>query len=334
VKVTARTSTALVIRDTATTLRLVGAFFLLFGALFIGVASQGATSLWEHAVPAIVGILFALIGLLLVLLPGTQTFVFDKGERSLFIIREGVFRRPVRESVRLTDITGVDLERSGDAEGDGLFRVALVLADGKRRPWTGYYRSGGAQLRAIVDIVRGFLQLEAPAQTNTGIRLVAVLTAAQRRSTGWLLTAGIAMCLIFLVIGARLLWVQESQLARYVPIAMTVDATRMAVIPDKEGENSFFQPVIEYHFEHGGRRYSGSRVTPLNATGARRWAEQTLAQYAVGRTYVGYHDPQRPGSAFLARERSALPYLFMSIPIFGLAVFGVGLSGLRKPVAT
>jgi hypothetical protein len=332
VKITARSSTALVIRDTGSTPRLVGAFFLLFGALFIGVASQGAISLWEHAVPAIVGIVFALIGVLLMLLPSTLTFVFDKGERSLFITREGVFRRPVRESVRLTDITGIDLERSGDADGDGLYRVALVLADGKRRPWTAYYRSGGAQLRAIVEIVRGFLQLEAPAQTNTGIRLVAVLTAAQRRSTAWLLTGGIAMCLVFLVIGARLLWVQESRLTRYVPIPMTVDSTGMAVMPDKDGENSFYQPVITYHFEHAGRVYAGSRVTPLNATGGRRWAEQTLAQYAVGRTYLGYHDPDRPGDAFLARERSALPYLFMSIPIFGLAVFGIGLAGLRKPL--
>lgn len=329
-KVTERTSTALVIRDAGNTPRIVGVFFLLFGALFMGVASQGSISLWEHAVPAVIGVVFAAIGILLMVLPGTRTYVFDKSERLLFITREAAFRRPVRESVRLKDITAVDLERSGDEEGDGLFRVALVLADGARCPWTSYYRSGGAQMRAIVEIVRGFLQLPSPVPTNTAVRLAAVLTASQRRSTTWLLAGGIAICVAFLGIGARLLWLQESQLTRYVPIAMTIDSTRMAEILDKEGTNSFYQPIIAYHFEHEGQQYSGSRVTPLNATGARGWAEQILAQYSVGRTYMGYHDPQRPERSFLARERSALPYLLMSIPIFGLLVFGNGIARLRR----
>ncbi len=329
-KVTARTSTALVIRDTGNTPRIVGAFFVLFGALFIGVASQGATSLWEHAVPAVVGCLFALIGILMVLLPSTQTFVFDKGERLLFITREAVFRRPVRESLRLTDITAIDLERSGDGESDGLFRVALVLADGARRPWTSYYGSGGAQMRAIVEIVRGFLQLETPLPSNTAVRLAAIVSAAQRRSSAWLLLGGIAMCLVFLTIGARLFWLQESQLARYVAIPVTIDSMHMAELTDTEGSRSY-QPVIAYHYDHGGERHVGSRVSPLNTSGALRWAEQTLGRYTVGETYTGYHDPDRPADSFLARDRSALPYLFMSIPIFGLAVCGAGLLGLRKP---
>ena len=55
-KVAARSSTALVIRDSSALMRIMGAFFVLFGALFVGIASQGAVSLWEHTVPAIVGV--------------------------------------------------------------------------------------------------------------------------------------------------------------------------------------------------------------------------------------------------------------------------------------
>ena len=328
-KVTARTSTALVIRDTSALARTLGAFCFLFGALFVAIASQGALSLWEHTVPAVIGVLLSIVGLMAMLLPATQTFVFDKAQRLLVITREAAFRRPVRESMELKDITGIDLERSGDTEGGALFRVALVLANGARRPWTSYYQSGGTQMRAIVDIVRNFLQLESPVPTNTAVRLVAVLSAAQRRSSAWLLGGGIALCLVFLGIGTRLLWVQEVQLARYVPVAMTVDSSRIDVIPSEDGP-PMYRPVISYHYELAGARYSGQRVTPLNTSGGRAWAEARLREYGVGRAYVGYHDPAAPDRSFLSRERALLPYLFMIIPLLGLIVCGSGIYGLRK----
>ena len=328
-KVTARSSTALVIRDTSALARTMGAFCFLFGALFVAIASQGALSLWEHTVPAVIGVLLAVAGLLTLLLPTTQTFAFDKAQRMLVITREAAFRRPVRESMELKDIAGIDLERSGDGELGALFRVALVLANGARRPWTSYYQSGGTQMRAIVEIVRNFLQLESPAPTNTAVRLVAVLSAAQRRSTAWLLAGGIALCLIFLAIGTRLLWLQEAQLARYVPVAMTIDSAHIDAIIDNDGARTY-RPVIAYHYELAGRRYTGHRVTPLNTSGGLAWADARLREYGVGRAYVGYHDPATPDQSFLARERAALPYLFMIIPVFGLIVCGMGVVGLRK----
>jgi uncharacterized protein DUF3592 len=329
VKVTARSSTALVIRDTSALARTMGAFCFLFGALFVAIASQGALSVWEHTVPAVIGVLLAVAGLLTLLLPSTQTFVFDKAQRLLVITREAAFRRPVHESVELKDITAIDLERSGDGELGALFRIALVLANGARRPWTSYYQSGGTQMRAIVDIVRNFLQLETPAPTNTAVHLVAILSAAQRRSTAWLLAGGIALCLVFLAIGTRLLWLQEVQLARYVPVAMNIDSARIDAITDNDGVRTF-RPVISYHYELAGQRYKGHRVTPLNTSGNRAWAEARLREYGVGRAYVGYHDPATPDQSFLARERAALPYLFMIIPVFGLIVCAMGVVGLRK----
>ena len=328
-KVTARSSTALVIRDTSTLTRIMGAFLVLFGALFVGIASQGAVSLWEHTVPAIVGVLLILTGILVMVLPSTQTFVFDKAQRLLTITREAAFRRPVRESVQFRDIAAIDLERSGDLESGALFRVALVLADGARRPWTSYYRSGGTQMRAIVETVRHFLELEAPAVSNTAVRLIAVLGASQRRTSAWLLGASIVLCLVFLGIGARLLWVQEARLMRYTPVRVTIDATRIDEITDSEG-TPIYRPVVSYHYELNGQRYTGDRVTPLNNSGGLRWAEQRVASYRIGRTYTAYHDPAQPAESFLARERAVLPYLFIMIPVFGLIVCAIGVAGLRK----
>ncbi len=329
-KVTARTSTALVIRDTSAIARIMGAFVFLFGALFVGIASQGALSVWEHTVPAAIGVLLTVVGLLMMLLPSTQTFAFDKAQRLLVITKEAAFRRPVREAVELKDITGIDLERSGDGEGDVLFRVALVLANGARRPWTAYYQSGGTQMRAIVDLVRSFLQLESAVPSNTAVRLVAIMSASQRRSTAWLLAAGIGVCLVFLAIGTRLMWVQETQLARYVPVEMTIDDARIDVVSNDAEGPPIYRPVIAYHYEVDGQRYTGDRVTPLNNGGGIRWAERRLADYRVGSTYTGYHDPDTRGESFLARERAPLPYLFMMIPVFGLIVCGMGVAGLRR----
>ena len=328
-KVTTRSSTALVIRDSSALMRIMGAFFVLFGALFVGIASQGAVSLWEHTVPAIVGVLFILTGILTMVLPSTQTFVFDKAQRLLTITREAAFRKPVKESVQFRDIAAIDLERSGDIESGALFRVALVLADGARRPWTSYYRSGGTQMRAVVETVRHFLELEAPAVTNTAVRLVAVIGAAQRRSSAWLLGASIVFCLVFLGIGARLLWVQEARLMRYTPVPVTIDAARIDEITDSEG-TPIYRPVVLYHYELGGQRYTGDRVTPLNNSGGQRWAAQRVASYRIGRTYTAYHDPSSPGESFLSRERAVLPYLFVAVPMFGLIVCAIGIAGLRK----
>jgi hypothetical protein len=329
-KVTARTSTALVIRDTSAVARIMGGFLVLFGALFVVIASQGALSVWEHTVPAVIGVLLALAGLLTILLPATQTFAFDKAQRLLVITKEAAFRRPMREAVELKDITGIDLERSGDGEGDVLFRVALVLANGARRPWTAYYQSGGTQMRAIVELVRNFLQLESATPSNTAVRLVAIMGASQRRSTAWLLAVGIGICVVFLAIGTRLVWLQEIQLARYVPVEMTVDAARIDVITtDAEGP-PIYRPVITYHYVLDGQRYTGDRVTPLNNSGGMRWAQRRLAEYRVGRTYTGYHDPDSRAESFLSRERAPLPYLFMMIPVFGLIVCGIGVAGLRR----
>jgi hypothetical protein len=328
VKVTARTSTALVVRDSAGVIRLMGAFCFLFGLLFVGIAAQGATTPLEHVVPAVIGVILAVCGVLAMVLPATRTFIFDKARRHLFITRRSAFRRPVEEAVELKDIAGIDLERTGDGEGDAMFRVALVLTGGARRPWTNYYRSGGAQMRAVVDIVRGFLQLEPPATPNTAVRLSLALGPAERRASTWFLAIGLAICVVFLAIGGRLLWLQESRLVRYVPVDVVVDSARMAVLTDDEGDRTY-RPVVSYHYEVGGERHVGQRVTPLDISGASAWAREAIDRYAVGGTYTGYIDPEQPSESFLSRERAAFPYLFAIVPVFGLLVLGVSLFRLR-----
>ena len=330
-KVTARTSTALVVRDSAGVIRLMGAFCFLFGLLFVGIAAQGATTPLEHVVPAVVGVALAVAGILAMVLPATRTFIFDKARRHLFITRRSVFGRPVEEAVELKDIAGIDIERSGDGEGDAMFRVALILTGGTRRPWTNYYRSGGAQMRAVVDIVRGFLQLEAPASPNTAVRLSLALGPAERRASLWFLAVGLVVCFVFLAIGGRLLWLQESRLVRYLPVEVTVDSARIAVMTDDEGDHTY-RPIVSYHYEVGGARYHGQQVTALDMSGASRWAREALDRYAIGGTYTGYVDPDEPAESFLSRDRAVFPYLFMIVSVFGLLVFVVSLGRARRSV--
>jgi hypothetical protein len=145
----------------------------------------------------------------------------------------------------------------------------------------------------------------------------------------WMLAAGVALCLAFFGLGARLLWLQEARLMRYTPVDVTIDGARIEEITDSEGE-PIYRPVIAYHYEIGGHRFRGERVTPLNSSGGRVWAEQRVADYRVGRTYTGWHDPANPNEAFLVRERMPIPYLFMLIATFGSIVCGLGIAGLRK----
>ena len=204
-KVTARSSTSLVIRDTSALARTMGAFCFLFGALFVAIASQGSLSLWEHTVPAVIGVLLAIAGLLSLLLPSTQTFVFDKAQRLLVITREAAFRRPVRESVELKDITAIELERSGDGELGACFAsrgattacaVRDVVLPVGRHPE-----------RAIVDTC-ATSPARVPGADEHRVHLVAssALRSAARRHGCRRRHRDLSA---FLAIGTRLLWLQE-----------------------------------------------------------------------------------------------------------------------------
>ena len=157
-KVFVRTPTELIIRDSAMTLRLFGAFLVAFGAfaIWLGVTQEadGGVAVF----PTVLGSVLAAGGALLVVLPSRKTFAFSKTERAVVIATQR-FGRVDRQTFALRDVADVSLEESKSDEGGSTYRVTMTLVDQRRVPWTSYYTAGYAGKRAVVDVVRDFLGL-------------------------------------------------------------------------------------------------------------------------------------------------------------------------------
>jgi hypothetical protein len=322
-KIVARTPTELIIRDSATTLRVVGFFLAVLGAfaIFMGLTNDPAR---VGIVPVVIGSFLTLAGLSLVVLPARKTFAFSRSER-VFIIAKERFGRVERETIPLDRIADVSLEESASSDGS-TYRVSLTLADNRRIPWTSYYTSGHASKQAIVELVREFLRLEPNPALGTGV-MTAKDERDVRRSRVGLLLMG-AFCCVFLGVGATMLAKEQRRLSVFQPVEATVLSTRVQEHSDSDG--STYEPVVVYRYRVRDREYTASRVTPLKESRSGGWARRVIRRYQVGSNYTAFYDPEDPAEAFLMRSRSVLPWAFIAFAVVAIAFVAVAFRGTRK----
>ena len=325
-KVFVRTPTELIIRDSAMTLRLFGAFLVAFGAfvIWLGVTQEAGGRVAMF--PTVLGAVLAAGGALLIVLPSRKTFAFSKTER-VFVIATQRFGRVERQTFALRDVADVSLEESKSDDSGSTYRVVITLVDQRRVPWTSYYTSGYAAKRAVVDVARDFLELEPVPALGSGGPTSATERSARGGRIG--LTFIGAFCCLFLGLGVHMLMKEQRRLTAFQPIEATVLSTRVEEHSDSDG--STYQPVVVYRYRVDDREYTSSRVTPLNESRSGRWADGIIARYSVGSSYTAYYDPANPGDAYLLRSRSIIPWAFVAIPAVGLAFIVVGFSGRQVP---
>ena len=322
-KIVAQTPTELIIRDSAMTLRVVGAFIAVLGAFAI---FMGLTNDPEHigVVPIVIGSFLGVAGVLLVVLPARKTFAFSRSER-VFIIAKQRFGRVERQIIPLDQIADVSLEESASSDGN-TYRVSVTLADHRRIPWTSYYSSGHASKQAVVELVRGFLRLEPSPTLGTGV-VTAKGERDMRRTRIGLFVMG-AVCCVFLGIGGTMLAKEQRRLSVFRPVEATVLSARVQEHSDSDG--STYEPVVVYRYRVGDREYTASRVTPLKESRSGGWARRVIGRYQVGNSYTAFYDPENPAEAFLLRSRSVLPWAFMAFAVVALAIIGIAIRGMRE----
>jgi hypothetical protein len=325
-KIVARTPTELIIRDSAMVLRAFGAFLVALGAfaIFVGVTQDPEGSI--GVVPVVIGALVGLGGLSLVTLAARRTFAFSKTER-VFIIAKQRFGKLERQTIPLRDIADVSLEESrSDDDSGGTYRVSVTLADKRRIPWTPYYTSGYVAKRAVVELVREFLGLEASPALGSGAPTATTERDARRGRVGLYLMG--AFCCGFLAVGVTMLAKEQRRLSVYEPVPATVLSTRVQEHSDTDG--STYEPVVVYRYRVNEREYTASRVTPLRESRSGRWARRVTRRYQVGNEYTAFYDPENPAEAFLLRSRSVLPWGFIAIPLVGLLFIAAGIRGSQE----
>jgi len=324
-KIVTNTPTQLIIRDSAMTMRGLGAFSAALGAyaIWLGVAQDPDGQV--GIVPTVLGSLVAFGGLALLAIPPRKTFAFSKTER-VFVIAKERFGRVHRQTIPLRDIADISLEESTSSDSGSTYRVAVTLADRRRIPWTSYYTSGLVSKRAVVELVREFLELEPSPGLGSSAPTATDERDARRAQFG-LYVAGAFFC-AFLGIGVKMLAKEQRRLSEFQPVTATVMSTRVEEHSSSDG--STYEPVVSYRYQVNGREYVASRVTPLTESRSGRWAYRVANRYQAGSNYTAFYDPANPAEAFLMRSRSILPWAFIGIPLIAILAIGAGIRGNRE----
>ena len=130
----------LAIHDHATGLRILGGLLVVLGAVYSNVA----------------GVACAVAGILFLVCTEERRVVIDREAGIVTIDRRGGGGWS-RALYPLASVADVILEESDEEASTGRFRVAFVLRDGGRVPWTWSYSRAAAGSRAPVEAVRRFL---------------------------------------------------------------------------------------------------------------------------------------------------------------------------------
>ena len=319
-KIIARTPTELIVRESAMTLRLLGAFLMALGtfAIYAGTTqdAEGSVSVF----PTTIGSFLALAGLSLALFPALRLFAFDKAEHVCRIVTQRLSRVD-RQTIPLRDIADVTLEESRSTESGSTYRLAMRLSDRRSVPWTPYYTSGYATKKAVLDSVRDFLGFTPSVSLGSSATPATRERHARRARFG--MGAMAAFCGIFLVVGIVMLAKEQRRLTTFEPVTATVLSVRVDAHTDSDG--STYEPVVTYRYRVGGSEYTSAHVTPLRESRSGGWAYRVIDRFQIGSEYTAFYDPENPADAYLLRSRSVVPWAFVGISVIAILLIGVGI---------
>lgn len=322
-RLTLRTPTAVVFRESGTFGYVAGAIVALAGAGIVLRTLDFAGPAMARVLPFTVGALLAGIGAWIVRRVTATTYAFDREQRALVIARKRLGERVTTERYPLRDVADVKLEERRMSRGTPTYRVAIELAGGRTIPCTFYYSSGRDAKAGMVNAARELLARadgveRAPVTTGEIVATSAPPSARDVRSSRTALRLITLFCFLFLVVGVWIAGLQWERLSRWVPVPATVVATSVERYTGSRNGPSY-APRVTYRYTVGGHEYVQNRVTPLSESRGGQWAWDVIARYHPGQATTAWYDPSSPDRAYLLHEASILPYLFVVLSIAFMA---------------
>lgn len=225
------------------------------------------------------------------------------------------------------DIHQVVLEESVDSDGDSSFRVVLVLPEGRRAPLTEAYSPDFERTSSIASAARRRILPHAPDSPPPRGRVVSrrSLHLEQALTIGMLLFAT-----VFVGAGVHLASREQQLLRSFAPTNATVLDVSVDTRRADDG-GVVRRPAVRYAYVVAGTTHVSDRVLPLDEWREGGWAREIAERFTPGQRVRAFYDPADPAQAYLLRRRSALPLLFISIPLFGALLLSYGgLTHLRR----
>jgi hypothetical protein len=130
---------------------------------------------------------------------------------------------------------------------------------------------------------------------------------------------------IFVGIGVWQAVHQATCLETYIPVTAQVESNDIETGTGRAGGGRRnYTPKVIYTYRLGDFIYRRSQVQPIEESGSWATAQAVLRRFPVGATVTAYRSPSDPGSAFLFRKSSVMPYVYMLVPmlqvVFGLVI--------------
>jgi len=312
-KVVLKTPAELVLQDGA--LKTVA-----MGALFIAMGS-GAIALWiTHPtgwkgnggpwVIYLVGSVFVAVGILLLAISADRRYVIDRATGTARLIVQRLAHRSLTE-YHLSDLQDVALERSsgtGNANGSGFYRIVFLTKTGERVPWTPFSTGDHGTLASCAAAVRTFCgwvgrtDIPEPVPAPKGLPQIGI-------KWRWI----VGFLGIFVAIGVGLFGLEVYRVATWQAVSARVLSVGIREVRNDDG--STYAPVVQYQYLIGHQWYVCDRVLPLSMSSSRGWAERMRDRFRPGDQVTAYVNPGNPSSAYLVRDVSLMPLLFVALPL-------------------
>lgn len=312
----------------------------LFGSLGMGVMwlrlthPTGWTGNGGPWVVYVVGTMFVLASGVIFWFSADRRYVVDRASRSVALV---VQRLVHRQSTLLafSDISDVALEESAGMQAAGsnartspTYRVVFLMKDGSRVPWTPYSTSDRVSQESCAAAVRTFGGWHGASDEAAPEPARTPPLIAHPAATNWGCVA--AFLSIFVAVGIGIFSVELYRLATWHPVPATVVSSDVGTVHGSKGNT--YKPVVVYNYRYEGRPYQAATVTPIDLSAGLSWAQSITDKFRPGDITTAYINPDNPYKAYLLRQVSWFPLLFVAIPVGCGILFGWAVRNQRQQV--
>ena len=132
-----------------------------------------------------------------------------------------------------------------------------------------------------------------------------------------------AFACIFMVIGGGTAWSQARKLTGWLPIEAQIIGGEVTSRRGKKGGTTY-KPVVRFAYRVDGVERNADTPLPIDMSiKDSSWAHDVVRRFPAGSRATAYYNPRAPDEAFLLREVSVSPYLFMLFPMIHVCI-GLG----------
>lgn len=305
-------------------------YTVLMGALFVAIGGGAMWLRWTHPtgwtgnggpwLVYLVGGVFTLGGLVVLWLSADRRYVVDRTAHTVSIVVQRLVHRQTT-LLAFKDIDDIALEQSSgmstgsNSPSSPTFRVVFLMKDGSRVPWTPYLTSARASQETCAAAVRAFGGWGGTAETQRQPATQTPALISHPVATNWGCVA--AFLSIFVAVGLGLFGVQLYRITTWRPVSANILSSDVGTVTGNKGNT--YKPVVVYNYRYQGQSYQAAAVTPISISAGQSWAQSIANKYRPGDVTTAYVDPGHPNNAYLLRQMSLFPLLFVLMPVcFGL----------------